>query len=265
MVPVWLPQSPWLPPRQRGGTAPRSRVNHCQDRNQMVLTGSISPPVSPSVGRAKGRGPGASALCSWHPAHQIPPCLSFREFETSSPSPAPCAKPRSAGEWYWLGKTQRLNRVTGRDPASTGHSVAPVAIMPHPGSCLLRCANTPGPGIGQKEAPGTKSWLGLAQPRCREEPPGSPRSPCARPSTSRPSAASGTFSPADKEQAGRMLGGRQGKTPQPRAPTGTPSPRSDSPTPPRWDPPGPPAPCPSRCLVSRTSRSCSSSCERRSR
>lgn len=67
-VPVWLLRSPRLPRRQRGGRAPRSRVNHCRDRNQTALTGSVSRPASPSVGRAKGRGPGASALLAPGPS-----------------------------------------------------------------------------------------------------------------------------------------------------------------------------------------------------
>lgn len=63
-----------------------------------------APPSRCPQARGEQRGQDPEPEFSWHLAHHIPPCLSFREFKTSSPSLAPCAKPHSAGEWYQLGK-----------------------------------------------------------------------------------------------------------------------------------------------------------------
>lgn len=182
-----------------------------------MSTGRVSWPASPSTGQAKGRGARASVLF-WHPAHQIPPCLSFRELETSSPSPAPCAKPHSAGEWYRLGKNtvpkwgDREGPGEHRAPRRTGGNNTtprelPAVVCKHAGT-----RHRLGTSQGERRS-WHKAVAGFGSAPVPGEAPGSPHSPCARPGTSRPSTASGTSSPAGQKQAGRMLGGRRWKTP----------------------------------------------------
>lgn len=220
-------------------------------------------------GKQRGEEPEPRCCSGTRPIRSHPVCLSG-SLRPARPAQHPVQSLTVPGNGTGWEKTQCLNGVTGRDPASTGHRVAPVAITPHPESCPLWCANTPGPGTGlaqarEKEGPGTKQWLDLAQPRCREKPQGPHTAPVLVPAHPGPAPPRARPALLVKSRQGGCSGGGGGRPPQPWVPTGTPSPRSDSPTPPRWDPPGPPAPCPSRCLVSHTSRFCSASCERRSR
>lgn len=161
-------------PQQRGGTAPRSRVNHCPDRNHTRRRRAASHGRRPRArGEQRGEDPEPRRCTPGARPIRSHPCLSFRESGTSSPGLAPRCRGTVPG-WE---KPRRPKRGAGEGTrASAGHRGAPAAITPHPGGAQTRRDQAPGWHKWGKKRLVARSQPrpGWAQPRCWQEP-GGPR------------------------------------------------------------------------------------------